>query len=815
MKHIKLKLLFFVSFIYVSAYINEIKAQQVPVFYIKGKLTNGQQTKLDQVTIHLLKASDKSLVKLESSNTEGEFIFEKLPAGSYLLTTQSMAFAKYESAPIVLDKDIDLGKINLQETSKALKEVTVTATKPFVQQQYDKTVLNVASSISAVGSTALEVLAKAPGITLDQNDNIAMRGKQGVIVMIDGKLVPMSGEDLANMLKGMQATQIEKIDLITNPSSKYDAAGNAGIIDIRLKKGNNIGTNANATLSFGQGKYAKLNPSLNFNHRTKVANVFGSYNYGFNRNFNKLDILRDFYSSSNLLTGSNNYNNYFKFQFDNHNARLGSDFYINKNVVVGFAANGSYNDGNVNTNSFANSYNGQSQATGSFKTIGTNTPKRSNNSLNLNYRHTIDTTGKELSADFDFASFGSNELQNNLTNYFNANGGAAQTPYQLRGNLKGDLTIKSFKIDYQQPIKSLNAKLEIGVKSSWVNSDNDVQFFNLSNGGSVLDLTKSNHFIYDENINAAYLNANRSWKKFSLQLGLRLENTNATGLQVTDNTTFDRNYTQLFPSGYIGYKFTDNSDLGVSLSRRINRPSYRQLNPFKVFLDPLTYSTGNPYLKPELSNSFELTHTYKQKYITKLGYSKTTDNILTILSPDGQPNSVIQTNRNLAEFDYYNLSFGFPVQIGKWLNSTNNALAFYGKYSGNLANTNLSLSRVSFNFNSSNQIKINGSTTAEVTGNYQSRSYYGPLDIKGNWGLTVGVQKQLLDKKASLRLSVSDIFYTTKVDAFTLLSGYGEQFYQSRDTRVGTLSFSYRFGRSQVASSRRTGAADEEKRRAG
>jgi outer membrane receptor protein involved in Fe transport len=815
MKHTRQLSFLFIIFIYVSTYVNKVMAQDKQLFSLKGKLTTAQNSKFDEVTIHLLNTGNKSLVKLEYANADGTFVFEKIAEGSYLLVTQSMSFVKYESASILLNSDLDLGLITLQATSTNLKEVTVTASIPFVQQQYDKTVLNVGSSISAVGNTALEVLAKAPGITIDQNDNIAMRGKQGVLVMIDGKQVPMSGQDLANLLKSMQATQIEKIDLVTNPSAKYDAAGNAGIIDIKLKKGTNVGTNANVTLSFGQGKYAKANPSVNFNHRTKFANVFGSYNYGFNKNFNKLDILRDFYSPTNQLTGSNNYNNYFKFQFDNHNARIGSDFYVDKNIVVGFSANGSYSDGNVSTNSLANSFNGQSQRTGKFNTIGTNTPSRSNNSLNLNYRQVIDTTGKELSIDLDYARFASQETQNNLTNYLNAGGGQAQPPYHLLGNLGGVLTIKSFKVDYQQQIKSIKAKVELGVKSSWVNSDNDVQFYNLSTGSAVLDVAKSNHFIYDENINAAYLNANRSWEKLSLQVGLRLENTNANGLQVTDKSTFDRNYTQLFPSGYIGYKFTANSDLGISLSRRINRPSYRQLNPFKVFLDPLTYSTGNPYLKPELSNSFELTHTYKQKYITKLGYSKTTDNILTVLSPDEQPNSVIQTNRNLAEFDYYNLSFGFPVSIGKWLTSTNNALAFYGKYKGNLANTELDASRVSFNLNSNNVIKINPTTTAEVTGTYQSRTYYGPLDIKANWGLTVGVQKQMLAKKASLRLSVSDIFYTTKVDAYTLLNGYGEQFYQSRDTRVATVSFSYRFGRSQVASSRRTGAADEEKRRAG
>lgn len=800
--------------IYVSTYINTASAQEKQSFTLKGIL-NSDNAKVDGIDVHLVKGADKSLVKIEYSNADGAFIFEKIPSGDYMIITQSMGFEKYSSAVINLNKDIDLGKINLKAIAKKLNEVTVTATRPFIQQQYDKTVINVENSISAVGSTALEVLAKAPGITLDQNETIAMRGKQGVMVMIDGKPVPMSGQDLASMLKGISANQIDKIDLITNPSAKYDAAGNAGIIDIKLKKGNNVGTNGNATLSYGQGKYAKLNPSFNFNHRTKTANFFGSYSYGFNQNFNQLAIFRDFYNLNNQLTGSNNYDNYSKFQFNNHNARIGSDFYLNKDITVGFSANGNYNTGEVNSNNLANSFNGQSQSTGTFNTVADNSPHRENNSINLNYRHKLDTAGKELAIDLDYANFTSEEIQNNLTNYFDVNGAQSKNPYQLRGNLNGSLSIKSFRVDYQQQIKAIKTKLEMGIKSSWVKSDNDVQFFDLSNGTSILDVNKSNHFIYDENINAAYLNASRSFKKLSIQLGLRAENTNADGFQLTDQSTFDRNYTQLFPSAYVGYKFTENSDLGISLSRRINRPSYRQLNPFKVFLDPLTYSTGNPYLKPELTNSFELTHTYQQKYITKLGYSKTTDNILTVLSPDTQPNSVIQTNRNLAAFDYFNFSFGFPITLGKWLNSTNNALVYYGLYSGNLVNTDLKNSRVAFNFSSNNILKISPTVTGEVIGNYQSRNYYGPLDIKGNWGLTVGLQKQLLAKKASLKLSVSDVFYSTKIDAYTILTGYGEQFYQSRDSRVATLSFSYRFGKSQVASSKRAGAADEEKRRAG
>lgn len=816
MKTKQILLIYLVLFIYVSTYVNKLNAQEKPHFDMKGVFVASQNAKIEGLSIQLLKADTKALVKIEVANADGSFAFEKIPQGNYLLLTQSMNFVKYESAVLNLSQNLDLGKISLEAAATKLKEIVVSGTKPFIQQQYDKTVLNVAGSISAVGSNALEVLAKAPGITLDQNDNIAMRGKQGVLVMIDGKFVPMSGQDLANMLKSMSANQIEKIDLVTNPSAKYDASGNAGIIDIRLKKGNNSGTNANATLSLGQGKYAKVNPALNFNHRTKAMNVFGSYNYGFNQNFNELDIFRNFYTSADQLTGSNNYNNYFKFKFNNHNARIGSDFYINKNIVLGFAANGIYSRGDITSNSIAQSYGSAAQATGSFTTVGANAPVRNNNSININYKQTLDTSGKEISADIDYASFGSNEIQNYATSYLNANGSQARAPYLLKGDLGGKLDIKSFKIDYQQQLKSLKTKLELGLKSSWVKTDNDIQFFDLSNGTAVLETNKSNHFIYDENINAAYLNLARSWKKLSLQLGLRLENTNAHGLQLTDNSSFDRNYTQLFPSGYIGYQFNEHNDLGVSLSRRINRPSYRQLNPFKNFLDPLTYSTGNPYLKPELTNSFELTHTYRQKYMTKIGYSRTTDNILSVLSPDHvEPNSVIQTNRNLAKFDYYSLSFSFPIKVGKWLNSTNNALAFYGVYSGNLVDTDLNAGRLSYNFNSSNNIRIGASTSAEAIFNYQSRSYYGFLDVRGNWGLALGIQQQLMNKKASLKLSVSDIFYTTKTDAYTKLTGYSEQFYQSRDTRVGTLSFSYRFGGSQVSSSRRAGAADEEKRRAG
>ncbi|SKB91236.1 TonB-dependent receptor domain-containing protein [Daejeonella lutea] len=806
----------FIAIICVSVYISSALAQETSSFQIKGTLSASGNQKTDDVTMHLLKAEDKKLIKMEFPDDAGNFVFDRIPASKYLLITQSMNFEKYQSDTISLRQNIDLGKINLIRAENSLKEVVVTAARPLIQQQYDKTVINVASSLTAVGSTALEVLEKAPGITVDQNDNIAMRGRQGVLVMIDGKLVPMSGQDLANMLRSMSAEQIEKIDLITNPSAKYDASGNSGIIDIRLKKGNNVGTNGSLSLSYGQGVYSKLNPSLNFNSRSKKLNVFGSYNYGYREDFNDLTIFRNFYTPSNQLTGGNNYVNYFQFAFNNHNLRLGADYNLGKKAILGFTVNGISNKGNVDADSRAKSFNATNQATGSFNTVGTNSPERTNTSYNLNYKHTLDSGGKELSADLDYARFRSDEIQNYTTNYYGLNDVPSRTPYKLLGDLSGLLDIRSFKIDYNQPLKAWNGRFEAGLKSSWVESDNNVAFYDRSNGSDILDAGKSNHFIYNENINAAYVNTSGKWKKLNIQLGLRLENTVAEGVQLKDNSNFDRNYTQLFPSGYLGYRFSENNDLGISLSRRINRPSYRQLNPFKVFLDPATSSAGNPFLKPELTNSFELTHTLKQKFITKIGYSRTTDNILSVLSPDTEPNTVLQTGRNLAKFDYYNFSFGFPISVGKWLNSTNNALLYYGRYSGNLVNTNLNAGRTTFTFNSNNNFVVNNTVTAEFIGNYQGKSTYGFLEIDPIWSMGLGVQKQLFDKKASLKLNVSDVFFTNGIDAFTLLSGYGEHFLQTRDTRVGTLSFTYRFGKTQVPGSRRrSGGAEDEKRRAG
>lgn len=798
-------------FIYVSAYISPAFAQNT--YSLRGTIVDNTRQGAPGVNVQLF-TGDSSLVKVEVSNAEGRFLFENLPAGEYRIVTSYIGFQPYRSAALQLNRNLDLGTITLAEGSTMLKEVAVVSSKPLIEQQFDKMVLNVEGSISAVGSTALEVLEKAPGITVDQNDNISMRGRTGVIVMIDGKRVPMSGSELATMLRGLSSNSVEKIDLITNPSSKYDASGNSGIIDIRLKKDKRNGTNGNVSLGLGHGEYLKKNSGLSLNHRDRNVNLFGSYNFSGRREFNRLDIDREFYSND-LFTGAYDQDNNFDFRFNSHNIRLGMDYYVTPKTVIGVVTNGSLFAIRRNTENSSAVINDQHVQNSTFLTDGFSKANRNNGNVNLNFKHTFDSTGKELTADLDYARFLNSDRQNYNTRYYDLQMNPTQNPYLLFGDLDGMLDIRSAKIDYTQKLKG-GTNLELGLKSSLVSTDNDLAFFDRSEGGNVLDESKSNHFLYDENINAAYMNVNRRLGKAGVQFGLRVENTNAKGHQLTNGEKFDQSYTQLFPSATFSYKPNKMHDLALSVSRRINRPTYNQLNPFKYFLDPSTFASGNPFLKPELTYSFELTHTINQKFIAKYSYSRTTDNMISVLSPaEGEDNVIVQMDRNLARFDYYGMTFTVPLSAGNWFNSVNNTTLYYGLYQGNLANTNLNNGRPTVNFNTNNTFVLSPTWSAEVVGTYRAREVYGFLGIRPVAFVSAGIQKQIWGKKGTLKLNVSDVFNSQKIYGHTVLTGYQEDFFQRRDSRVATLNFSYRFGKAPGGPSRRnTGGAEEEKRRA-
>ncbi|MDX1760601.1 MAG: TonB-dependent receptor [Christiangramia sp.] len=783
---------------------------------ISGNIVSPANDPVPGAIITLIRASDQVMVKAEFSDDNGDFFFKDIEPQELQIIIEHPDFSFFQGTPFELSENLNMGPIPMNPRSSELDEVEIVVTKSFIEQRFDKTIINVDKSISNAGNTALEVLEKAPGLVIDQNDNISMRGRSGVIVMINGKQVPLSGSELANMLRGLSSNSVEKIELITNPSAKYEAAGSAGIIDIRLKKDNKIGTNGTLSSGFGMGEYFKTTQGIQLNHRGAKINVFGNYNYSNRDEFNHLDIYRQFLNGGEV-TGGYDQQNRFKFNIESHNARIGADYNVSENSIIGIAAYGIVTNFERTNKNKSMVLDTQLQPQSYFTTKGESTNERPSGGVNLNFMTILDSIGKELSVDLDYVQYKNTDLQEYNTEYFNLDGENAQDSYILYGNLSGNLTIKSAKVDYSQPFPWIKGNLEAGAKSSIVEADNDLKFYDRSRGGDELDENISNHFLYEENINAAYLNLNSQREKFSFQLGLRVENTNAEGNQITTGENFSRNYTQLFPSGFVGYTMNDNHNFGLSLSRRIDRPTYNQLNPFKTFLDPSTYSAGNPYLDPELSYSIELTHTLNQKYVLKYSYTRTEDVIINVLSLDPeQEQVVVQTNMNLATLDYYGFTATLPLSVGKWFNSINNATLYYGLYRGNLAKTDLDNGIPAFNLNSNNNFKFSKDWSAEIIGTYRSREIYGFLDVEPMWTASIGIQKQFWDQKGTLKLNLSDAFNTGKIRATTELTGYTERFFQTRDSRVLNLNFTYRFGKSDLTpAKRRTGGAEEEKNRVG
>jgi len=780
---------------------------------LSGTLLTNANTLMADAIIQLLKAADSSLIKTEFSDSKGEFKFNEVKPGSYFILTNVIGYSKFASPIFNFDASMKLPPFHLKKSEVELKEVSVTIHKPYIEREHGKMILNVENGIVSAGNSAFDVIEKAPGVRIDNNDNISFKGKQGVPIWIDGKPTPMTGSDLANYLRGMTSNAIEKIEFISNPSAKYDAAGSS-IINIKLKKDKNLGTNGSVSLAYGQGVYSKTNNGFTINHRDKKINLFASYNYTYRRGFNDLKLDRNFYNKDTFL-GAYIQNNYLSIGYQNQIAKAGIDYFANSKNTFGFVVNGVDNTFSPTGDNVSQVYDNNNINTSRFETQNRSEDKWYNYSTNLNYKHTFDSTGTELTTDVDYAHYANHTQQNFTTRYYDLNNVEYLNPYLLYGNINGGLNIYSIKSDLTKSLKN-NFKIESGVKSSYVIADNNLAFYNQSSGVSVYDSTKSNHFIYRENINAGYINISRDWKKMSTQIGLRAEHTHVTGNQLVYNSRFDTNYVQLFPSAFIGYKLNSKNSLELNYSRRINRPSYDQLNPFKYYLDPTTYKAGNPYLQPETTHSFELSYIFNQKIYTTLGFGRTFNNIIEVIAPSpNQLKLTVQTNYNLAFVDVYSLNISAPTEVTKWWYTTNDMSCYYAAYSGNVANTTINKAgNINFNINSVNSFSFTPTFSAELSGNYRAKEIYAFEVAKPIWSVNAGLQKKLYTNKIILKLNISDIFFTNNSRATTVFTGYVESYDVRRDTRVVVISFVYKFGNG-LPSQRRKGGADDIKQRAG
>ncbi|MCR5886325.1 TonB-dependent receptor [Hymenobacter sp. J193] len=795
------------------------RAQNAPV---TGQVRDAQGAAVEFATVTLHRAADTVVVKSEFSDERGAYRLESAAAGRYLVSVAQLGFRRAWTGPLeVAGSPVAAPLITLQTSgATTLKEVTVVGSKPLYERQADRTVVNVEGSTLAAGNTSLDVLRRSPGVTVDGNDNLALRGRQGLLVLIDGKRQPMTGTELADYLRGLPADQLKSIELITNPPAKYDAQGGAGIIAINLKKDQRQGSNGSVQASLGYGRYHKATAGLTLNHRRKHYNVFGSYTFADRRNYSALTINRDFFDyadNTQTLVGKSFQDNESVGHGLSHSWKAGLDYTLSERTTIGTVFNGLALRTDSKGSNFSEQYTAGGELTRRYTSDNRRNGDVPNFSGNVNFRHTFADSlgGHELTADADYARYDTRRDQLLDTRFSFPRDSADR----FTSDQQSLLTIQSVKLDYTRPL-SKALRLEAGGKVSWVYSDNDLEFRIPATGGDVSQLVRdplrSNRFRYDENIVAGYFNFNQTLPQWTLQAGLRGEQTNAVGKPEADSLRFSRHYFQLFPSAAVKHTFSDKHELALSLSRRIDRPSYGQLNPFRSYIDVTTYGAGNPELLPQTSYNMELTHTFQQKYSVGLSYAVTSDPIIGTVQPakDGG-RVVVSTSQNLERQYNYSLTITAPVEPAKWWSVYNNAVFYYSRFVGNLAGTALNAGSPAFNLSSNSTFTLGHDWKADLNATYQSKERYGYFLSKPQGELSVGVQKGLWNNKATVKLNATDLLYTNKGRATTSFNNYTERFYQRFESRVVTLSLNYRFGNDKLApSKRRQGGAEDEKRRA-
>lgn len=791
----------------------------------------GNQKVIDAASVSLLNAKDSSLVKTAVADKNGNFSFENLKDGNYLVMATSLGHTKSYSKSFSLSPNqltVALEVLQLQPVSKSLQEVSISSKKPLIERKLDRTIVNVDASITNAGNTALEVLEKSPGITVDKDGNISLKGKSGVVIYIDGRPSYLSGPDLANMLRNMTANQLEQIEIMTNPPAKYDAAGNAGVINIKTKKNKQFGYNGNITSGYTQGRYARFNEAVSFNYRNQKVNFFSNLNYNRNHRSEELYITRNFRESATKEIKSI-FDQKARMENQRHyyNAKIGADFFVTKKTTLGVVLNGFYNPSTWESVTSTDIYDPNHVLTSKTGATTRNDEKWKNFSANVNFRTVLDSAGQEISGDVDYVRYSSSSIQPLTSYYYDNTGNLTQAPDVLLGTLPTDIKIYSGKIDYSLPLKK-GAKFEAGIKSSYVQTDNDARYDSVKTNYMLLDSGRSNHFIYDENINAAYVNYSRPLgKKWSAQLGLRLENTNANGISkgYTYNkqlnrfeyteTKFRRSYSQLFPTVYVQYTANEKNQFVVNYGRRVQRPDYEDMNPFVHFIDRYTFEQGNPNLSPQFAHNIELSHTYNSFLTTTVNYTTTTDIIQQVLEQNELTNETFIKKANIANSKQIGLAVSANKSITKWWSANIYTNVYNNHFKGVVNNEPISIGVTTFLAQMQHQFKFSKGWAAELSGFYRSKGLEGVIYIKPIVQVNAGVSKQVLKNKGSIRLNIRDIFAGGVFKGYSKYSNVDAEFKNVNDSRAVSLSFTYRFnkGKLKAGSSKRNGGAGDEQNR--
>jgi len=793
---VKLFLLAFMAFVFI---------QLDAATSISGRIIDNKKQPIGFATISLLNSKTNKYVKGETSNENGEFLIEKVSPGDYILSVTMVGYMKNETEKVVIDSKNTVVKRNiiLKENAVQLGTVVVAAKKKFIEQTVDKMVVNPEASVTSAGDNVYEILKKVPGVTIDNNENISLKGKQGVMILVDDKPTYVSAEQLTTLLKSMQGKNVDRIEIMENPPARFDAEGNAGIINIKTKHNKAPGFNGSVNAGTNVSSKARENGGLDLNLNLGKLNVYGNYSYYSWAGWNALDATRRFTStelagSYQLINSLDNYHGHA------HNYKIGADYFIQKNQVLSFMIRGNTGSNMDEGNSKTSFADVNKTIDTSLTTISSNPNKWDNKTYNVNYKWDIDSTGRSLSIDADYAHFYFRSTSDQNSDFFDKNGNSINKAGTIHSEQGSDIDVITAKIDYVHPINKIY-NFEAGMKTSFVTNDSRNDMIGYTN--------QHDKFIYTENIQAGYINGRAQFKKTSLQLGLRLENTNSTGNSVSTNRINKASYLKLFPSFFIQQTLNANNSINFSYSYRIGRPNYNMLNPFVWTLDPYTQNTGNPLLNPQFTHAAKISHTYKGMFITSIGYNYTNDPYTMVLYQNDVTKVVTQTMTNLSNSFDFNASETFQLPLAKWWNINGTVTGLYNEVNSNIGES-ASFKRWSFNGNITNNFSLPYSINMELSGYYTSYQLMGNVTLNPRYNIDFGVQRKFMKDKIMLKASVNDIFNINKSGGYSKYNNVDIDFKNTYDSRRLNVSVSYRFGKDdfKTRANRSTASSEEESR---
>lgn len=787
---------------------------------IKGQLQESNGAAVLYANVALYSTTDSSLVKVETSDEAGIFQIKDVPVANYRLvaTYLGMPDLVIERLVVKANADTDLGVLTFQAAGIELATATVAASRAMVEIKPDRTVFNVQGTINAVGENGLDLLRKAPGVTIDNNDNINVLSRSGVLVYVDGKRLPLSGEDLSNYLRNLNAEQIDRIDIITNPGAKYEAEGNAGILDIRLKKNENEGANGTISTTFSQGKYSRANTNLTGNYRNRNLNAFGSLGYATSDNWNDM-AFKSFQNGLLLDENTRSLSDQITPSF-----RLGTDFFLSEKHTIGFLVSGQMNqsegitNNNINIFTLSNSLN---EPDSLLRALNIQENRRLQQTYNINYRYDIGQ-GKSLNIDLDYGQFNNEQTRDQPNRYFAPDGSTPLSEVINYFDTPIDIAIYTAKADYEMPLGK--GVLGSGAKFSKVQTANTFEFYDVLQGERLINDRRSNNFDYNENVYAAYLNyAGKFNGQWSFSAGMRTEITDADGLLKTLRADLEEapvllNYISFFPSAGLTYQINPakGNTLSLNYGRRINRPDYNILNPFRNQMSELSYERGNPFLNPEIVDNIELGYTLAYRYNFKLAYSRTNNQITRLIGPDEiDPRAGFISWDNLATQTNYSFNASLPFTVSKKWDAFFNVSAGYIDNQADYGDgAVIDLQAFTYSIFSQQTFKLPWELTGELSGYFSGPGIWGGVfEYQTSGSFNIGLQRRFLGDQLNLRISGSDLFFTTGWRGTSVFNGLVSSGRGNWDSRRATISLSYNFGNEKVKSrNRKTGLENEASR---